>query len=108
MIRSKNDRNDRKLSNKECEIATYKTRAEIIAQNPVREGDDELFDQREGVRHRGHLDDDLKPLEHRVPTPHPLCSPEQRQLPLAARSILEGNRESDGPRRGNSMALKSS
>ena len=42
--RNKNDRNDRKLSrNKECEIATYKTRAEIIAQNPVREGDDEFL-----------------------------------------------------------------
>jgi hypothetical protein len=42
--RSKNDRNDRKLSrNKECEIATYKTRAEIIAQKPVREGDEDYL-----------------------------------------------------------------
>jgi predicted DNA-binding transcriptional regulator AlpA len=39
--RSKNDRITR--NKKECEIATYKTRAEIIAQNPVREGDDELL-----------------------------------------------------------------
>jgi predicted DNA-binding transcriptional regulator AlpA len=39
--RSRNDRITR--NKKECEIATYKTRAEIIAQNPVREGDDELL-----------------------------------------------------------------
>ena len=28
---------------KECEIETYKTRAEIIAQNPVREGDEDYL-----------------------------------------------------------------
>jgi len=39
--RSKNDGMNR--HNEECEIATYKTRAEIIAQNPVRDGDDELL-----------------------------------------------------------------
>jgi len=39
--RSKNDRITR--NKKECEIATYKTRAEIIAQNPVRDGEDELL-----------------------------------------------------------------
>jgi predicted DNA-binding transcriptional regulator AlpA len=39
--RSKNDRITR--NKKECDIATYKTRAEIIAQNPVRDGDDELL-----------------------------------------------------------------
>src|SRR5882724_6593612 len=37
----KNDRINR--HNKECEIATYKTRAEIIAQNPVREGDEDYL-----------------------------------------------------------------
>jgi predicted DNA-binding transcriptional regulator AlpA len=36
-------KNDRITNKKECEIATYKTRAEIIAQNPVREGDDEFL-----------------------------------------------------------------
>jgi predicted DNA-binding transcriptional regulator AlpA len=41
--RSKNDRNDRKLSNKAGEIATYKTRAEMIAENPVREGDEDYL-----------------------------------------------------------------
>ena len=54
--RSKNDRNTR--NKKECEIATYKTRAEknrnvkietyktraeIIRENPIREGDDEIL-----------------------------------------------------------------
>ena len=36
-------KNDRITNKKECEIETYKTRAEIIAQNPVRDGDDELL-----------------------------------------------------------------
>jgi predicted DNA-binding transcriptional regulator AlpA len=36
-------KNDRITNKKECEIATYKTRAEIIAQNPVREGEDEFL-----------------------------------------------------------------
>jgi predicted DNA-binding transcriptional regulator AlpA len=40
MIRSKNDRITNK---KECEIATYKTRAEMIAENPVREGDEDYL-----------------------------------------------------------------
>lgn len=39
--RSKKDRIIR--NKKQSEIATYKTRAEIIAQNPVRDGDDELL-----------------------------------------------------------------
>jgi predicted DNA-binding transcriptional regulator AlpA len=34
-------KNDRINNKKECEIATYKTRAEIIAQNP--DGDDEFL-----------------------------------------------------------------
>jgi len=37
------NKNDRITNKKECEIATYKTRAEIIAQNPVRDGDDEFL-----------------------------------------------------------------
>ena len=39
--RSKNDRITR--NKKAIEIATYKTRAEIISLNPVRDGDDELL-----------------------------------------------------------------
>jgi predicted DNA-binding transcriptional regulator AlpA len=39
--RSKNHRDTR--NKKECEIATYKTRAEIISQNPARDGEDELL-----------------------------------------------------------------
>jgi len=39
--RSKNDGMNR--HNEECEIATYKTRAEIIAENPVREGDEDYL-----------------------------------------------------------------
>jgi hypothetical protein len=38
------DRSKNRITNKkECEIATYKTRAEIIAQNPVREGDEDYL-----------------------------------------------------------------
>jgi predicted DNA-binding transcriptional regulator AlpA len=37
--RSKNDRITR--NKKECEIAKYKTRAEIIRENPVREGEED-------------------------------------------------------------------
>ena len=36
-------KNDRITNKKECEVATYKTRAEIIAQNPVREGDEDYL-----------------------------------------------------------------
>jgi predicted DNA-binding transcriptional regulator AlpA len=39
--RKKNDRITR--NKKECEIATYKTRAELIAQNPIRDGDEEFL-----------------------------------------------------------------
>jgi hypothetical protein len=37
-------RKKNRITNKrECKIETYKTRAEIIAQNPLREGDDEFL-----------------------------------------------------------------
>jgi predicted DNA-binding transcriptional regulator AlpA len=39
--RSKNDRITR--NKEECEIATYKTRAELIAENPGREGDEDYL-----------------------------------------------------------------
>src|SRR5450432_2641270 len=42
-IMTHRSKNGRITNKKGCEIATYKTRAEIIAQNPVRDGDDEFL-----------------------------------------------------------------
>jgi predicted DNA-binding transcriptional regulator AlpA len=36
-------KNDRITNKKECEIATYKTRAELIQENPVRDGDEDYL-----------------------------------------------------------------
>ena len=37
------DRKKNRINNRECDIETYKTRAEIKRENPVREGDDEFL-----------------------------------------------------------------
>ncbi len=79
--RSKNDRITR--NKKECDIETYKTRAEIIAQNPVREGDEDYLRSARVCAIVGISSTTLKPLEHGETAAYPFYSPEQRQLPLA-------------------------
>jgi hypothetical protein len=82
--------------NRTANIETYKTRAEIIAENPVRKGDEEFPEQQSSLRRSEHLFVHLEPIQPEEKYSFHYAEPEQLPVSQVRCGSLHGE-PSDRP-----------